>query len=142
MITQRCWMIAAGLVLAAQLMFAGQAAAQDGIDCNPDGNQLELNACAFADFKKADAALHVIWKKLLAALDGDAGAIKQTRAAQRAWITFRDAEVTAHFPLEGDEDPRVMYGSMYPMSMHGVMTALTEQRTEQLRARLVELDAH
>ena len=132
-------MVTAGLFVLAQAAFAGDS--DGGIACNPDGVQIELNACARDEFESADAALNAAWKQLIAALEGDASSLKQTRAAQRAWLAFRDAEVAAHFPLQDGEDPNVMYGSMYPMSLHGVTTALTRQRTEQLRERLAELQA-
>ena len=136
----------AAILLGALLLTFGakdaESATPDVIACNPDGTQIELNACARDDYERADAELNAAWKDLIAALGNKSAAVKQVRAAQRAWIAFRDAEVAGHFPLEEGEDPRVMYGSMYPMSLHGLMTTLTKQRTEQLRARVEELDAY
>lgn len=116
--------------------------AADELECNGDGTQAELNACAQQEYEQADAALNATWKELLESLDGQDTALAETRAAQRAWVKFRDAEVKAHFPLDEGEDARVTYGSMYPMSYNGVMTNLTQQRTEQLRARIDELAAY
>lgn len=120
---------------------APAANADDGINCDGNGTQAELNICSQREYEQADAALNAVWKELLKALDGQDAAKRELRAAQRAWIAFRDAEVKAHFPVDEGEDVRMMYGSMYPMSFNGVMTALTRQRTEQLRARIDELDA-
>lgn len=117
------------------------ASSDGGVECNPDGAQIEMNACARDDYEAADAALNATWKQLIAALEGQDAALREARAAQRAWIKFRDAEVSAHFPLDEGEDPRMLYGSMYPMSFNGLMTTLTRQRTEQLRARIEELGA-
>lgn len=142
MSAKRWSMVAVGVLLAMQGAGAAEPAAPDVIGCNPDGVQIELNACARDEFERADAELNAAWKALLAALDSQPAAVKQARAAQRAWLAFRDAEVEAHFPLEDGEDPHVMYGSMYPMSRHGVMTTLTRQRTEQLRVRIDELGAY
>ena len=139
MSAMRWSMVFAGMLLAAQGACAKDS--DGGIECNQDGAQIEMNACAHQEYEAADAALNAAWKQLIAALEGQDAALREARAAQRAWLKFRDAEVNAHFPLDEGEDPHVMYGSMYPMSYSGLMTTLTQQRTEHLRARIEELGA-
>jgi uncharacterized protein YecT (DUF1311 family) len=129
--------------LALCLLIAGPALAQDdtGIACNPEGTQIELNACAQQEYDDADATLNHTWRRLAEALADQPVALAALRRSQRAWIAFRDAEVDAHFPVADGEDPRFVYGSMYPMSRSAVLTRLTRDRTAQLRAHLEEFEA-
>ena len=57
----------------------------------PGDTQVEMNACAEADFKAADAELNAAWKPAKAFYDGT-GHGEDLLKAQRAWIAFRDAE--------------------------------------------------
>lgn len=131
----------AGLALFSALLLglSNTVVAQD-IPCNQEGTQLELNACAGQEYTAADAELNTTWRELLAALKGQETAIARLRTAQRAWVAFRDADVAAQFPVAEGEDPRMMYGSMYPMALNGALTKLTRARTAELRARIDELN--
>jgi uncharacterized protein YecT (DUF1311 family) len=125
-------------------LFAGATAAQDGdggIACNPEGTQVELNACAAEDYAEADAALNATWKQLVAALADDALARRRLREAQRAWLAFRDAEVAARLPVDDGADPRLAHGSMYPLLANSALAEITRYRTAELRARLQDLQA-
>ncbi len=131
----------AGLALFSGLFLgmSNPSSAQD-IACNLEGTQLELNACAGEEYAAADAELNATWRELLTALQGQETAIARLRTAQRAWVAFRDADVAAQFPVAEGEDPRMMYGSMYPMALNGALTKLTRARTAELRARIDELN--
>ena len=111
------------------------------IRCNPEGAQIEMNACAADDHAAADAELNAVWGKLVAALAGEPVAVARLRAAQRAWIVFRDAEVAARLPVGDREDPHVVHGSMYSLLYHAVLAELTRERTAQLRILLEEREA-
>ncbi len=97
--------------------------------------QYEMNRGAGADASDADAELNRVYQQLLSTMKSDANAAKKLRAAQRAWIAFRDAQLEALYPAE---DKRVEYGSMYPMCSARVVAAMTEERTAQLRKMLNE----
>jgi uncharacterized protein YecT (DUF1311 family) len=87
--------------------------------------QSEMNAEAAADFKKADAKLNAVYKKVKASLGEDG--LENLKVAQRAWIAYRDAEaVLEAAPNEG--------GSIYPLIFASVKTRMTEARTEELQA--------
>ncbi|MEZ5450520.1 MAG: lysozyme inhibitor LprI family protein [Thiolinea sp.] len=103
-----------------------------GIHCNLAGNQMEMNQCALDDFTAADQQLNATWKVLLTKYREDRAFLDKIKAAQRAWISFRDAEVAAQFACE-DADVRLCWGSMYPMLYHGEMTRLTRERTQRLQ---------
>ena len=52
------------------------------------------------------------------------------RNAQRAWLTFRDAELEAKFPFE---DKQYHYGSVYPMCANLFLARRTQERIKHLR---------
>ncbi|MDB6173636.1 MAG: hypothetical protein JWL59_2947 [Chthoniobacteraceae bacterium] len=87
-------------------------------------SQSEMNLQAQKDFEKADAKLNSVYKKLIAALD--AGGQAKLKAAQRAWIAFRDAEA------EFQADAEARGGSMAPLIRAATAEELTKKRTEQL----------
>ncbi|MDD5394241.1 MAG: lysozyme inhibitor LprI family protein [Thiothrix sp.] len=105
------------------------------IECNPDGNQMEMNQCAADDYAAADKKLNATWKKLMAQFKSDKTATAKLKAAQKAWIAFRDAEIAAQFACD-EGDIRVCWGSMYPMLVNGELQAMTETRTERLQKYL------
>lgn len=125
------------LTLAVLLCAAAPAFAQD-VACNPGGNQLELNACADQEFKKADAELNAVYRQIVTRLAGEPVALAKVKAAQRLWVQLRDADLEARYPVGADENPRFLYGSMYPMLYSGAKAALTTTRTAYLRNEFLE----
>jgi uncharacterized protein YecT (DUF1311 family) len=113
------------IVIAAAL-FAAPAMAQDDkkIDCANAQVQFEMNICANRAYEAADKSLNEIYLKILAS--EDASGKNRLKAAQRAWLKFRD--------LECDFESAVNEGgTMYPMVYSGCLQGLTEERTKQLR---------
>jgi len=107
------------------------------VKCNPDGAQIEMNACAGDAFHAADRELNQVYQAVLRKQSQDLEFVAKLRESQRAWIAFRDAELNAAFAC-ADQDPRRCWGSMYPMCYLGYKTALTRQRTAQLKQYLEE----
>jgi uncharacterized protein YecT (DUF1311 family) len=89
--------------------------------------QLALNQCAEADLKAADADLNAVYKQLMARPDG--AFTQRLRAAQRAWVAFRDAHVAALYGASTE-------GSVRPMCAALALRDLTQERVKQLRALL------
>ncbi len=121
------------------------ATSRDGagqLPCNPEGSQVELNACAADELAAADDELNATWRDIIKRLGDDAIAVARLKAAQRLWIQLRDADMEAQFPLADDQDPRVQYGSMYPMSFAHAKAELTRQRTRYLRAQFLDNTGH
>ena len=56
--------------------------------------------------------------------------IEKFKAAQRAWLKFRDAEMDALFPHNDEER---YYGSVYPMCSDAWLTTITKERIAQLK---------
>lgn len=114
------------------LLLATTAVTAGEFKCKPDGNQAEMNQCAADDYAAADKKLNTTWKKLMAQFKDDKTATAKLKAAQKAWIAFRDAEIAAQFACD-EGDVRVCWGSMYPMLVNGELQAMTETRTERLQ---------
>lgn len=118
------------------LVSAGAVVAQDisDVDCTNTLFQQEMNACAELDWMDADADLNVAYAAAMAVMKGydadlaisERGAEATLRAAQRAWIGFRDAACAAEgYAMRG--------GSAEPLLIYGCRARLTQQRTEDLR---------
>jgi uncharacterized protein YecT (DUF1311 family) len=99
--------------------------------------QSEMNRCADEDAKEADTELNRVYQDLLSKNKTNVVATKKLRAAQRAWIAFRDAQLEALYPAQ--DKPRE-YGSVYPMCYAKVSTAMTKERTARLRRMLQDND--
>ena len=121
------------VLLCAALPFAALAQQPD---CKAPGTQLEIDACAGADFSKADAELNSVWKSIQARYKDRPQFLEKLKASQRLWLQFRDAELEALYPLAKGQDARAEYGSMYPTCYTGAKAKLTRQRTEQLKVWL------
>lgn len=102
--------------------------------CAKAMTQLDLNQCFCEQNNKADAELNRVYQKLLAANAEDKVFVEKLKNAQRAWIAFRDAQLEALYPTV--DNPRVTYGSVYPMCHCIAEEELTVERTRQLRRML------
>ena len=110
------------------------ALAQD-IDCSDPSSQAEMTQCAADDWATADADLNDAYAEAMDVmqsidtdLDADlAGAEDALRAAQRAWLTYRDTACTSEgFKWRG--------GSAEPMVVLSCKARLTELRSQDLWA--------
>ena len=83
----------------------------------PGNTQMEMNQCAANDYRSADRDLNAFYSKLEKS--------KELVSAERAWITYRDAECAYQVKaVEG--------GSMAPMVQALCLADLTKQRLKQL----------
>lgn len=108
--------------------------AQSEPNCNAPQTQLDMNVCAQRAWKAADGDLALAYGLALAFMkqrDDDlqsnlSGGVNALRAAQRAWLSFRDANCKWHgFAVRG--------GSMEPMVVANCLEKMTRDRTEELR---------
>jgi uncharacterized protein YecT (DUF1311 family) len=127
-------MISLALVAA---MLGNVQPAQPDIDCAEARTQMEMNLCAGEEYRRADAELNRVWPQALGrarALDKDSGrreAENRLRAAQRAWIAYRDAQCD----VAGLD---ALGGSLEPMLIESCRTDLTRRRTNELALLLIE----
>jgi uncharacterized protein YecT (DUF1311 family) len=112
------------MVLSACLavLAAAPAARAQECDRNDDSQQM-MNICADADYQAADARLNKTYKDLVG--EDDEKTNKLLQAAQRAWISFRDAEC-AYSTADSEG------GSIHPLEVSQCLTELTNERVKQL----------
>ena len=117
-------------VCASALALCCPARVASGEDPCPDAaDQHALNRCAAQEFRKADADLNKIYQQLMKG----AGAAEKVklRAAQLAWIKFRDAH--CDYQSFGNAG-----GSIYPMVYNFCLAGVMRERTEQFKEILKE----
>jgi uncharacterized protein YecT (DUF1311 family) len=93
--------------------------------------QADLNSCAGEEYAAADAELNRVYKQILEKYRDEPKFIAKLRAAQRAWLTYRDAELDAKFPHADEKS--VYYGSIFPMCDSQYKAGLTRERVAKLR---------
>jgi uncharacterized protein YecT (DUF1311 family) len=114
-------------VLLVSLLLAAQAASgatdDNAIECNGDGTQREMNACAIKDYEAADKALNEKYQALMARLPPEKQ--QSLRVEQRAWLKKRDPDCKAEAkPSEG--------GSIWAMEYYSCLAEATQKRTKAL----------
>lgn len=91
--------------------------------CKYDGNQQEMNACAFQDYEVADRALNQTYREVMSRLPG--GKQRDLRQQQRAWLKKRDSRCWVEAkPSEGS--------SIWPLEYYRCLHSTTERRTKEL----------
>ena len=94
-------------------------------ECELDGPQMQMNACAYERYQKADAELNGLYKQQMARLGEVNG--KRLRDSQRAWIAYKDkACLYEAGPAEGS-------GSIWGLENYMCLVYFTKQRSEVLR---------
>jgi uncharacterized protein YecT (DUF1311 family) len=67
--------------------------------CNEKAKtQMEMNACASEEAARADGELNEVYRKVLAQAGRQEEAVAKIKAAEKAWITYRDAYMDAMYP--------------------------------------------
>lgn len=93
-------------------------------------SQEALERDSDSNFQAADRELNQVYSQVLRKYAKDPVFIAKLKAAQRAWLAFREAEVAAHYP---DANPTAAYGSVYPACVDDLETELTMKRIEELK---------
>jgi uncharacterized protein YecT (DUF1311 family) len=109
--------------------------AQPEVNCTDPQDQTSMNICAHRRYREADVQLNRVWPMTLRRaqqLDRDSAgstpageAERRLRAAQRAWIAFRDAQCE----VAGLE---ALGGSMEQLLVGSCLADMTDRRTEEL----------
>ncbi|HEX9456643.1 MAG TPA: lysozyme inhibitor LprI family protein [Candidatus Acidoferrum sp.] len=110
--------------------------------CDWAKTQQEMNQCSAEQYRKVDAHLNDVYGKLVHLMEKDLSddhqrndlqqmkfddmAIQKLKAAERAWIHYRDLHCDAARHQIGG-------GSMSPMVWADCMTNLTDRRIEELK---------
>jgi uncharacterized protein YecT (DUF1311 family) len=95
--------------------------------CAEANSQAEMNICAGKEYKAADAALNKTYQQLSGMLNEEEKA--QLKAAQLAWIKYRDAN--CDFVAD-----QFKGGSMRPMILGLCLADVTRNRTTELKSQI------
>ncbi|WP_447762453.1 lysozyme inhibitor LprI family protein [Sphingopyxis panaciterrae] len=126
----------------ASLLILSAIAADPEVDCDNAMAQPDLNACAYQEYERADAALNAQWKITAAKLkeqdkgfdrtyDKRPGFFDTELAAQRAWLTYRDQHCASEgYSMRG--------GSAESMVISGCLAQLTAARTKELEGLIAD----
>ena len=83
-----------------------------------------MNACASDEAARVDSELNQVYHKLLSQAASQPEAAAKIKAAQRAWIAYRDANMEVMYPAK---DKQAEYGSIYPMEADLLLAKLTQR---------------
>jgi uncharacterized protein YecT (DUF1311 family) len=124
-----------GALLMTVISFA--CSAQDSAEyraCSDKANtQSEMTACASDEAARVDAKLNTTYRALLARVASQPEALAKIKAAQRAWIAYRDAFIEATYPAK---DKATEYGSIYPLDVALLRARLTQRQVAALEDML------
>lgn len=93
-------------------------------DCENADSNYEMRECAAKELEKQDAELNRQYGLVMKKLDKEG--IEKLKKAQRAWISFRDAQCE----LEADE---MRGGTGAALIMLGCLGRMTEERADDLQ---------
>jgi uncharacterized protein YecT (DUF1311 family) len=88
--------------------------------------QTAITTCAAEELTRAEHGLNLVYANLIHTLAGHPDSIARIRAAQRAWIAYRDAYLEAMYPAKAKQ---AEYGSVYPMEADLDLADVTRQQT-------------
>jgi uncharacterized protein YecT (DUF1311 family) len=102
--------------------------------CNEKAKtQAEMNECASNELARVEAQMDDIYNTLLAKTASQPEALAKIKAAQKAWLVYRDAYIAAMYPAKNKQ---IEYGSMYPMKVSLLRAKLTQKQVTALKELL------
>jgi uncharacterized protein YecT (DUF1311 family) len=101
-------------------------------------SQREMNAKAGEELGKTDAELNKLYQRVLQQRKGEPDFAEALKESQRAWIKYVDAHMKMLFFVKEGENPREVYGSVYPLEFAEAKTTLIKTRIGQLKDLLTE----
>jgi len=123
-----------GWLLILVLIVSPVGVAQDSAQyrvCNEKAKtQAELTACASEEAARADSELNEVYQKLLSQAASREEAVAKVKAAERAWMAYRDAYMDAMYPARNKQ---AEYGSIYPMEVDLLRAKLTQRQVTALK---------
>jgi uncharacterized protein YecT (DUF1311 family) len=94
--------------------------------------QSAMDECAWLELSTAEKKMDDTLRQVLANFSNDVVKTKAIKAAQAAWMAYRDAEANALFPPSEEEG----MGSAHVMCRPLDLAELTRERTKELRQML------
>ena len=127
----------------ALLLASLPALAQDSAQyraCNEKAKtQTEMNQCANDEAARVDTELDEVFRKLLSQAASQGEAVAKIKAAERAWVAYRDAYLDAMYPAKNKQ---AEYGSIFPMEANLLRAKLTRRQVTALKELLQQYSRH
>jgi uncharacterized protein YecT (DUF1311 family) len=99
--------------------------------CNEKAKtQPEMNACASAELARVESQMDDVYNTKT---ESQPEALAKIKAAQKAWLVYRDAYIAAMYPAKNKQTE---YGSMYPMKVSLLRAKLTQKQVAALKELL------
>jgi uncharacterized protein YecT (DUF1311 family) len=98
--------------------------------------QSQLNRDACGKLQKADEELNKTYNEILRVYKDDREFIEKLKAAQRAWIVFKDAHLASIYP----KNRKGEYGTVKPMCACEILAEFTSERTKALNQWLTGVE--
>jgi uncharacterized protein YecT (DUF1311 family) len=92
----------------------------------------EVNRCVSEEVRQVEAELNDVYDQLLIVLRYDATAVVKVRAAEKAWVAYRDGYIEARWPAENKQ----IYGSMLAAKAMQLRATLTRKHIEDVKELL------
>jgi uncharacterized protein YecT (DUF1311 family) len=93
----------------------------------------EMNACAHEEAARVEAKLDAVYAKVLSQAESDPVGLAKIKTAEKDWIAYRDAYISAMFPAAHKVTE---YGAMYPMKVDLLRAKMTHQQIAALNRLL------
>lgn len=117
--------------MCARVSFAQNAPQKD---CRETaGTQAEMNACEESRAQALDREMNQLYSQILERYKSDSQALARLKAAQRAWLQYRDAQLRTY--VEGP-----MAGTVMPMCAKMQEQDLISERIQWLKRMLNQAD--
>lgn len=101
-------------------------------------NQTDMTLASLKEYQKAQEALELIYKKVLASYKKNKFFIKKLTSAQAAWHKYYNLHVESIMGLPSGINPRLIYGSSYYMCYNLLSAKLIWERVRELNKWLNE----
>ncbi len=121
------------LLLVASVSGPVQEPDRYGVCIDKAKTQREMDACASDEAARVDAQLNEVYRELLSQAASQPEAIPKIKAAERAWILYRDAYIEAMYPAK---DKQAEYGTVYPMEVDLLRARLSQRQVVALKELL------
>lgn len=98
--------------------------------------QAEMDKQASNSYQEADKELNEVYQRILVEYKTDTAFVKNLKASQHIWISFRDAELKMKYPNREVG----YYGSIHLVCVASYLELLTRERIRTLKEWLVGSD--
>ncbi|WP_284322360.1 lysozyme inhibitor LprI family protein [Dyella acidisoli] len=100
--------------------------------CAKANTQRDMDECSAAALSDANHQLNATYQAVLKKWAAFPAMTTKVRQAQRGWLTYRDADVAAHFAIADQDRAAGTAGTAYPMARNLYQTGLVLERVARL----------